>query len=73
MENFCNDVFSTLLQYLKGADLLHFKLTCSHFKQIVEKVVPLHRIISIFQSILNNDQEKPPLYLPTDCFGPIQF
>ncbi len=33
---------------------------------MVEKVVPLHHIISIFQSILHHDQTIPSLFLPSN-------
>ncbi len=61
------DAGFSLLQYLKpnGKDTVSFKLVCSHFKEMVEKVIPLHHIIFIFQCILNNDQNIPSLVLPS--------
>ncbi len=62
------DLVSILLEYLNpnGRDIVHFKLVCSYCKELVEKVVPLHHIISIFHSIVNNNQIIPPLVLPSD-------
>ncbi len=62
------DVSSIILQYLKpnGRDIVNVKLVCSHFKQMVEKVVPLHHIIFILQSIFNNEQNIPALVLPSN-------
>ncbi len=65
---FLDDVGSVILQYLNPneIEIVHFKLVCSHYKGMVERVVPLHHIISIFQSILNNEPYIPSLVLPSD-------
>ncbi len=57
-----------LLQFLNpiGRDIVNFKLVCSHCKELVDKVVALHHIISIFYSILNNDPHIPSLQLPSN-------
>ncbi len=62
------DVASIVLQYLNpnGMDIINFKLVCSYFKELVEIVVPLHHIISIFQCIVDGQQILPSLYLPSD-------
>ncbi len=69
-ENGCinEDIISIILQFLnpKGNDVFHCKIVCSSFKTMVEKVVPLHHIISIFQSILHHDQTIPSLLLPSN-------
>ncbi len=70
LDLFCDpneDLASTILQYLDySKDHLALQLANSHFLQLLQRVVPIHNLMSLFYSLIKNHSTPLSLRVPTN-------